>query len=598
VSGTGGEAGEHAAGGQVADGGSPDTPGVGGSRSGSSGAAGASTGGVSTSGAAAGGVGGHADDGTAGESGAGGAGASGASGAGGATEPQPIFDLSSCGKCPEGFTVDTSVAFAAYPTCKPPNGECRAAGFKCIRDNAAAFCTGVGQCEIAACVPGWDDCDDNESNGCESVLTSVESCGACGNVCPEGSFCANGQCKQTCDLPLIDCGNGTCANLATDESNCGQCGTSCGLNSCKEGACGVPCPEGFTMCMGVCSVGPCPQPVQDCKLCGSVIGPIQQCTNGNPSQTCCGDGFEYQTFNGKVLYCSDRNEDVPTCTGACPTSPLRWVSGLSEPTSLFVLDGEVFWVDAQLLEIAGASETSPAKRILASGLSRPRYLTGIADELYWADNVGNVVMKVSKTGAGSAEVFVTAANAANVAVDETHVYWTQTSPAGLWRKPRAGGASEPFAPSIGDADASVGAVTVDDRFVYFLRGTKLARVDKLDLLAPLVVTAGGHLLSAFEGAATVAIQGTGTVLGSVTADGTRFRLSEDPGNPGDLLRVADYTYWGTQAGAYSHVFISPNCSGAARRLVNAPSDVRSVALSDEYLYFATGDWIGRIPRVD
>ena len=39
-------------------------------------------------------------------------------------------------------------------------------------------------CGIGGCNAGFDDCDANMGNGCESDLASVMSCGMCGVMCP------------------------------------------------------------------------------------------------------------------------------------------------------------------------------------------------------------------------------------------------------------------------------------------------------------------------------------------------------------------------------------------------------------------------------
>ncbi|MFN8594066.1 MAG: pentapeptide repeat-containing protein [Thermomicrobiales bacterium] len=53
------------------------------------------------------------------------------------------------------------------------------------------------------CEIGWDDCDGEFKNGCEThVAANVESCGACGHRCAEGEVC----CGCTCVLPEEPCG--------------------------------------------------------------------------------------------------------------------------------------------------------------------------------------------------------------------------------------------------------------------------------------------------------------------------------------------------------------------------------------------------------
>ena len=49
-------------------------------------------------------------------------------------------------------------------------------------------CTG-GTCQ--GCQPGWGDCNNNTSDGCETHLNSTSNCGSCGHSCC-GSFCGCG----------------------------------------------------------------------------------------------------------------------------------------------------------------------------------------------------------------------------------------------------------------------------------------------------------------------------------------------------------------------------------------------------------------------
>jgi len=55
----------------------------------------------------------------------------------------------------------------------------------------------------AECSPGWSDCNDSTSDGCESdTLTDIQHCGACGRACSSSHVagalsCTNGLCDTT-----------------------------------------------------------------------------------------------------------------------------------------------------------------------------------------------------------------------------------------------------------------------------------------------------------------------------------------------------------------------------------------------------------------
>jgi uncharacterized protein (TIGR03382 family) len=73
----------------------------------------------------------------------------------------------------------------------------------------------MGDCEL-----GWGDCNDSDSDGCESELRSDRhNCGSCGNACGEFEICQYGQCTLFCpdddgdghiDRDVPDCGGDDC----------------------------------------------------------------------------------------------------------------------------------------------------------------------------------------------------------------------------------------------------------------------------------------------------------------------------------------------------------------------------------------------------
>jgi hypothetical protein len=48
---------------------------------------------------------------------------------------------------------------------------------------------------MAACAPGFADCNGSNSDGCEAnINTSTTHCGRCNNACASGQTCTNGAC--------------------------------------------------------------------------------------------------------------------------------------------------------------------------------------------------------------------------------------------------------------------------------------------------------------------------------------------------------------------------------------------------------------------
>jgi len=86
--------------------------------------------------------------------------------------------------------------------------NCGSCGFLCQPDNAFGECLG-GECKIADCTAGYDDCNDKDSDGCEiNINQDAENCGECNKVCalPHASeICLGGNCAVgACDPHYTD----------------------------------------------------------------------------------------------------------------------------------------------------------------------------------------------------------------------------------------------------------------------------------------------------------------------------------------------------------------------------------------------------------
>ncbi|MSP62203.1 MAG: hypothetical protein EXR72_18095 [Myxococcales bacterium] len=132
--------------------------------------------------------------------------------------------------------------------------NCKTCGAKCAVPNAVNAC--ADGCYAAACLFGFDDCNNDPMDGCEtSVLMDGLNCGACGKPCTKlphaMAGCSNGQCSLgKCDPGFFDCDGdpktGCESDLMNDAKNCTKCGTVCPMNApyCAGGVCQNGCVNG------------------------------------------------------------------------------------------------------------------------------------------------------------------------------------------------------------------------------------------------------------------------------------------------------------------------------------------------------------------
>ena len=181
-------------------------------------------------------------------------------------------DAANCGACGTacmlpGATATCEGGFCRVASCESGRGDCNATdadgceetfgsdahctgcGDACALARSRARCEG-GRCVIAGCHSGYDDCDGDDDNGCETRLGVNGDCRSCGDSCPlarASSTCSGGGCAiASCNGGWGDCDGNDDNGCETDlgrDSDCGGCGNECPTNERCDGS-GCYCPSG------------------------------------------------------------------------------------------------------------------------------------------------------------------------------------------------------------------------------------------------------------------------------------------------------------------------------------------------------------------
>ena len=227
--------------------------------------------------------------------------------------------------------------------CETPLGslaDCAFCGDACAPANAQASCDTNGVCTLDQCNMGWANCDTSSANGCETnTSTDAGNCGSCGNVCPSGpnstAVCENGGCKLNCDPGWSNCDNnptnGCEVHSDIDKQNCGGCGTVCNTPNatpaCAAGTCLIAqCNPGFADCdmnpANGCEIDTKSNP-NNCGGCGTVCtiaNGTAGCTNGACTVGTCNPGWadcDGLVSNGCETNVGADTNNCGTCGNVC-----------------------------------------------------------------------------------------------------------------------------------------------------------------------------------------------------------------------------------------------------------------------------------------
>jgi hypothetical protein len=166
----------------------------------------------------------------------------------------------------------------------------------CPSTHSTMGCMGRS-CVVAACDPGYADCNAKSADGCEVDLSKALTCGACNATCGAASpLCAPAgasfQCTNGC-LPVapLACG-AECVDPQTSPIDCGGCNIKCPVVAnatiaCNSGACAFACKPAFHACTGKCVAKTDPATCGvDCAPCAAPLGGTATCVNDICGKQC------------------------------------------------------------------------------------------------------------------------------------------------------------------------------------------------------------------------------------------------------------------------------------------------------------------------
>lgn len=523
--------------------------------------------------------------------GSGGASSGGAATGGGGDGGGPPLDCPPGQKACEGTCVsivDPATGCDAEESCAP-----------CDIPNAVAAC--LGECVPLACVLGSLDCD-LDSPGCETPATDPSNCNECGTEC--SPFHATPSCTPSgcgvaaCEPGFEDCDSdeltGCETNVASDPEHCGDCITNCttspGNWTCQPTGCvPSPCSAPFGDCLtpGVCNVD-LDATVAHCGFCNnacSFANASAMCSGGDCAIAQCLSTYgncDTVVENG----CETNLNDSPSHCGACNHScfggfcddgvcqPAILAASQQSPVAVAASATHVYWLNqGDLSGLPGTVNrrsltlgSQPA--VLVTGLSDPRGLALDATHVYFTEFQGGRVSRAPLAG-GAPTLVATEAGAWDVLLRSGFVYWAGTNKGAILRRATS-------LMSLSQTIASPGFVwdmDMDDTHVYYT-------LPLSDQIRRSPVGGGTTELLVSEGAEYVAVYAGWVYYGGYLRPVTlkRVPLTGGPSNP---LATGSW-YISALAADDSGVYLADAAGGAIVRVPLAGGAPVTIASGQPY----------------
>jgi hypothetical protein len=333
-------------------------------------------------------------------------------------------------------------------------------------------CAG-SQCGVT-CESGWTDCDGNPNTGCEANLQQdAQSCGTCGHACASAmhadAACTAGSCTTQCWTNYGDCdnnaANGCEANLASDENNCGQCGRVCpGIGICQNGAC--PAEVLVQNINAPTCIALSATTVYFCGGGDSMVVPKA----GGAAQTLETGGWvtgpEGVALDSNASYWTYPNADEVRKDTLTPgTADTQLAANVDLAYAIDLDATHVYFVSSNTTtgSVRRVLKDGTQAEVIASNQQEPRGIALDANYVYWVNRVGGQVARADKASLAVQILATGQANPNRIAVDATSMYWTNRGN-GTVMKANLDGTS---VTTLASGFNSTYAIAIDATHVYF-----------------------------------------------------------------------------------------------------------------------------------